>query len=161
MKLQKSQIQDKFENPIGQEFYTYYLEESNRRTRFNVDTGIFKVKILSENPNSVFMEYKYEIVEVLGKPTEKVKNDLLYYINSFHARSANELFTTEEEANKDYDNTIKRMLRNPRCNANELKLLQNKLLNKMSEQDQAKIWYDSLEPVHKNFFKILKYKNEK
>lgn len=156
MEIYKAEIKDRFENPIGQEFYTYYLQESNRGTRFNVDTGVFKVKIIKERPSSVFMKYDYEIVEILGKPTKSVSENLLYYINSFHAQSANVLFTTLEEAVKSHDNVIKKMIKNPRCNADELNLLYKKLIVSPDEIDLAKMWYESLDPIHKRYLKLLK-----
>lgn len=157
MEIYKTKIKENFENPIGQEFYTYYLGESKRGTRFNTDTGIFKVKIIKESPNTVFTEYKYEVIEILGKP-KGLKYNLESYVNNFHACSANKFFTTEEEAIKSYDDRIKEMIKNPRCNADELKLLHNKLITKISDAESAKIWYNSLEPIHKDYFKILKSK---
>lgn len=155
MSIYKAKISKQFENPIGQEFYTFYLQESNRGTRFHVDTGIFKVRILKERPNSVFMEYEYEVIEVLGKPTPSVKEKLSYYINSFHAQSANTLFTSLEEAIEKYDAEIRKMIKNPKCNSDEVNLLYKKLINQPDEKEKALMWYKSLTKTQKDFIKIL------
>lgn len=158
MEIFKPHVEKHFQNAIGQEFYTYYLQESSRGTRLNVDTGVFKVKIIEESPNSVFMEYKYEVTEVLGNPTKAVREKLKYYIDSCHARSANTLYTTLEEAEAAYDQEIKDMIDNPRCNEDELNLLYKKLIKPLSELELAKMWYEALPDKHKNFIEILNLK---
>lgn len=155
MEINKVRIQKTFENPIGKEFYTFYLQESNRGTRFNIDTGVYKVRIIEENPNSVYMAYKFQVVEILGKPSPSVKDKLEYFVNAYHAQSTYDLFTTQEEAIESHDREIKKMISNPRCNADELNILYKKLIVPLKEIDLAKIWYKSLDKSHKNFIKIL------
>ena len=143
MSIYKAELSIKFDNPIGKEFYTFYLERSNRGTRFNVDTGIFKVRVIKESSKVVFKTYQYEVIEIFGKP-KGLKDTLEGYINNFHACSANYLFSTYEEAIENYDENIKDMMKNPDCNDRELELLYKKLIKLMSEKDKAIEWYNSL-----------------
>jgi phosphoribulokinase len=83
MEIYKAELSKKYENPIGLEFYTFYLEKSKRGTKFNKDTGIFKVKIIKETSDIVFKEYEYEVTELFKKLKIGTYN-IEYFINSFH-----------------------------------------------------------------------------
>lgn len=141
-------------NPIGLEFFTFYIEKSKRGTRINKDTKIFKVKPIKEVPRYGYMGYEFEVLEVFGKP--KIGSyKLEYFINNLHACSANYLYTTFEEAVKGYDYHIQQIIENPKCNSKELELLNKMLINKKTEKEQALNWYKNLDNLHKNYLTIL------
>ena len=154
MEIYKAELSKKYENPIGLEFYTFYLEKSKRGTKFNKDTGIFKVKIIKETSNIVFKEYEYKVVELFKKPKIGTYN-IEYFINSFHACSANFLYDNYNDAAIAYDEIVLDVLKNPRCSSYEIETLEKMLIKKPTEIEIATNWYNSLENLHKSYLKIL------
>jgi hypothetical protein len=157
MEIYKSKLSKEYENPIGLEFYSFYLEESNKGTKFNKDTGIFKVKPIEGWFNKVFMVYKYEVIEVFKKP-KLGGYSIEYFINSFHDRSANLLYDSYDDAVKAYDKRILKVLENPHCSEYEIKLLEKILINKQTQIQMATNWYNSLEDLHKKYLEFLGFK---
>ena len=47
------------------------------------------------------------------------------------------------------------VLKNPRCSAYEIEILEKMLIKKLTEIEIATNWYNSLEDLHKSYLEIL------
>lgn len=164
MKIYKTKILEEYPNPIGMEFYTFYLESSRNDTRINKDTGILIVRVVKER---IYKKYdwcygnpfEYEVVKTFKTP--KTGNSTIERIvNENNAVSADVLYTSYEEAVNDYDLYIMKIFNNKRCTATELRMLEKKFINKPTKEQLAVIWYNSLDQMQKEYLKILGFNYE-
>jgi hypothetical protein len=158
MIVYKSDIEINLKSRIGVEYYAFYLEKSNKGTRFNVDTGIVKVTAIGMT-KAVYGEpcVNYKVLEYYKKPKLAGRN-IKNILNEFHCQSIWAFYDSYEHACKEYDKQVLQVLKNPKCNANEIKALENILINKKTDLELAKVWYNSLDSLHKNYLKTLGFK---
>ena len=141
----------------GIEYFGFFLDTSNKGTSFRVDTGIVKVTPTNEVKQSISFGSDYIVFKVLelykkprlaGRELEKLLNyDSCYCISHY--------YDNYEEACNAYDEKVISVMKNAKCNANELKALNNMLINKKTELQIAKLWYKSLDNLHKSYLKTL------
>lgn len=127
---------------IGKEYFTYYLQLTNRGNRYLKNTKIFSVKLIDVIPDKLIY-----IFEIKGR-------NHLDLINSYHAQSANFVWETREQAECEYDQQIKNDAINCSSSEDRMKMMEL-LINKPDQKSLALIWYKGLSKEHKEFIKLL------
>lgn len=132
---------------VDKEYYSYYLQLTNKGNRYLKNTGIFKVKFLGKEKYN----FNFEILET----THKNKADLQYIIESYHAQSANTLFLTKEEAIKYHDKEVISDSKGCASSEDRLNMLAC-LIKQKTKEELALEWYVNLTEEQKEYVAIIK-----
>jgi hypothetical protein len=151
---------DKDKFVVGKEYYTYYMDVTNRGNGIKDYTGIMKVKVLSNDPTDTSPD-GYTIFEILEskKLGDKMSHSIHYYMNGYGMASTN-FYETKDECIEAHDAEVKEIAKGQTTNDRERIL--KKLINKGSKPKAGKketdaiSWYNTLSHKEKKHVKWIK-----
>ena len=159
---------EKFE--VGKEYWTYYLETSNKGNSLKYYTGVFKTKLLSMNKNDYYGKpsedttFWYTNWDISALSKKGFRGNVHTYMNGYGSASC-DFFDTYEDAAKAHDKWLKKTSKNlnTRDRENMLKKLVNKNdTPKVSSIERESIsWYEKLTKKEKSYVKWIKVFYEK
>ena len=157
MKLSSVNEESKANLIVGQEYWTYYMETTNKGNRlFNV-VKVFKTKLLNREKSQYTGTYLTFSVPNDLKISRTMKHNLQAYMNGYGSASC-DYFLTEQEAQQGFDNKIKDFAQY--CNVTDRDAMYKKMYTQTvpkqnKEEIEAKKWHKNLtkkELQHLNWF---------
>ena len=156
---------EKFE--VGKEYWTYYMETSNKGNTLRYYTGVFKTKLESlrktdyngiPTEETLFWRLSWNI-DALAKKGSTFRHNVSVYMGGYGSASC-DYFDSYEEAAKSHDAKIKDFARH--LNTGERKSMFSKLiykdnLPKVSDIEKNSVdWFKKLSATEKKYVKWIK-----
>jgi hypothetical protein len=151
---------DKDQFVVGKEYYTYYMEITNRGNKLRNYTGVMKIKVISNDPTQ-YSPRGYTMFEIIEskKLTSSIKANAKTYMNGYGSATTN-FYDDYDTCVKDHDKDILNYSKGQTTDDRDVIL--NKLINKQTPINKSKIevdsirWYKSLSGKQKQYISWLK-----
>ena len=149
---------EKFE--IEQEYWTYYMDVSNKGNKLKDYTGIMKVKLLSKTISeySPLGHKKFEIIKKTKPLGDTIANNIHNYFEGYGSASCN-FFDDYDECVDAHDKQIIDLGKH--LNTDDREVMYDKLIiTPVPEKSKIEInsinWYNSLSKLEQSYVKWIK-----
>lgn len=151
---------DKDKFVVGREYYTYYVDVTNRGNTLKNYTGILKVRVTSNDPTPSSPDgyTEFEILES-GKLGSTIAHNIHTYMNGY-GFACTKFFENKEDCVEEHDKEINKIAKGQTTSDRERIL--KKLINKISTPKKSGLevesieWYNSLSVEQKRFVMWIK-----
>lgn len=149
---------EKFEE--GKEYWTYFMEMSNRGNRLRNYTGIMKVRLEKKEVSSYKLSGYYKTFKILqSKPLgSTIAHNIYAYMEGYGTASC-DFFETEDECNEAHDKKLISLSKNLNTADREVilkKLVATKRPAKSKIETESIDWYNNLSKTEQKYVKWIK-----